>query len=132
MKDTAPTLVDFLEHKLVLFAYLFGSRALNRAGNMSVWDIAVYLQDEKLEANPVWQKIKIEDEISCILKTDKVQVTILNNLDAPLFLYNIINDGVLLAEENSEIRITFEYKVLRRFHDWRYYLDRHMSGDKCR
>lgn len=120
------------KNKLVLFAYLFGSRALNRAGNMSDWDIAVYIHDEKLETNPVWQKIKLEDEISCILKTDKVQVTILNNLDAPLFLYNIINDGVLLAEENSEIRIAFEYKVLRRFHDWRYYLDRHMSGDKCR
>ena len=120
------------KNKLVLFAYLFGSRALNRASNMSDWDIAVYIHDEKLETNPVWQKIKLEDEISCILKTDKVQVTILNNLDAPLFLYNIINDGVLLAEENSEIRIAFEYKALRRFHDWRYYLDRHMSGDKCR
>ena len=36
------------KNKLVLFAYLFGSRALNKAGNMSDWDIAVYIEDDKL------------------------------------------------------------------------------------
>lgn len=115
---------------LVLFAYLFGSRALNRAGIMSDWDIAVYINENKLEANPVWQKIKIEDEIALVLKTDRIQVFILNNLDAPLFSFNIINDGILLMDKDREQRETFECKVLRRFQDWRHYLDRHMSADK--
>jgi len=120
------------QNSLVLFAYLFGSRATNKAGNVSDWDIAVYIEENRLEANPVWQKIKIEDDISFVLNTDRVQVTILNNLDVPLLSFNIINEGVVLKDSYRELREIFEWQVLRRFHDWRYNLDRHMNADKCR
>ena len=120
------------QNSLVLFAYLFGSRATNKAGNVSDWDIAVYIEENRLESNPVWQKIKIEDDISFVLNTDRVQVTILNNLDAPLLSFNIINEGVVLKDSYRELREIFEWQVLRRFHDWRYNLDRHMNADKCR
>ena len=114
---------------LVLFAYLFGSRATNKAGNVSDWDIAVYIEENKLEANPVWQKIKIEDDISLVLNTDRVQAIILNNLEAPLLSFNIINEGVVLKDSYRELREIFEWQTLRRFHDWRYNLDRHMNAD---
>jgi|SRR3989304_5256843 len=120
------------QNSLVLFAYLFGSRATNKAGNVSDWDIAVYIEENRLESNPVWQKIKIEDDISFVLNTDRVQVTILNNLDVPLLSFNIINEGVVLKDSYRELREIFEWQVLRRFHDWRYNLDRHMNADKCR
>jgi len=122
----------FSRTPLVLFAYLFGSRATNKAGNVSDWDIAVYIEENRLESNPVWQKIKIEDDISFVLNTDRVQVTILNNLDVPLLSFNIINEGVVLKDSYRELREIFEWQVLRRFHDWRYNLDRHMNADKCR
>ena len=122
----------FSRTPLVLFSYLFGSRATNKAGNVSDWDIAVYIEENRLESNPVWQKIKIEDDISFVLNTDRVQVTILNNLDAPLLSFNIINEGVVLKDSYRELREIFEWQVLRRFHDWRYNLDRHMNADKCR
>jgi len=99
---------------------------------MSDWDIAVYIYKDKLEVNPVWQKIRLEDELSLALKTDGMHVTILNDLDAPLFSFNIIREGVLLADKCPESRMEFEYRVLRRFHDWRYFLDRHMSVDKVK
>ncbi|MBF8277346.1 MAG: nucleotidyltransferase [Candidatus Brocadiaceae bacterium] len=111
----------------VSFAYLFGSRAQGKAGSRSDWDIAVYITDAELERNPVWQKIKIEDEISLALKTDNIQVVILNGLDAPLFAFNIISKGIVLADKNQESRVTFECNTLRRFHDWQYYLDRHLG-----
>jgi len=115
------------QNQWILFAYLFGSRAQDKAGCLSDWDIAVYITDAELERNPVWQKIKIEDEISLALKTDNIQVVILNGLDAPLFAFSIINKGILLTDKNRELRITFECNTLRRFHDWQYYLDRHLG-----
>ncbi|MBI5309344.1 MAG: nucleotidyltransferase domain-containing protein [Planctomycetes bacterium] len=115
------------QNQWVSFAYLFGSRAAGKAGSRSDWDIAVYITDAELERNPVWQKIKIEDEISLALKTDNIQVVILNGLDAPLFAFTIINKGIVLADKNQELRVTFECNTLRRFHDWQYYLDRHLG-----
>ncbi len=115
------------QNQLVDFSYLFGSRAQGKAGSRSDWDIAVYIADAALERNPVWQKIKIEDEISLVLKTDNIQVVILNGLDAPLFAFNIINKGILLTDKNRELRVIFECNTLRRFHDWQYYLDRHLD-----
>ncbi len=115
------------QNQWVSFAYLFGSRAQDKAGSRSDWDIAVYITDAELERNPVWQKIKIEDEISLALKTDNIQVVILNGLDAPLFAFTIINKGILLTDKNRELREIFECNTLRRFHDWQYYLDRHLG-----
>ncbi len=115
------------QNQWVSFAYLFGSRAQGKAGSRSDWDIAVYITDAELERNPVWQKIKLEDEISLALKTDNIQVVILNGLDAPLFAFNIISKGIVLADKNQESRVTFECNTLRRFHDWQYYLDRHLG-----
>ncbi|MEK7289635.1 MAG: nucleotidyltransferase domain-containing protein [Planctomycetota bacterium] len=115
------------QNQWVSFAYLFGSRAQGKAGSRSDWDIAVYITDAELERNPVWQKIKLEDEISLALKTDNIQVVILNGLDAPLFAFNIISKGIVLADKNQESRVTFECNTLRRFHDWQYYLNRHLG-----
>lgn len=115
------------QNQWVSFAYLFGSRAQEKAGNMSDWDIAVYVADARLERNPVWQKIKIEDELSLALKTDKIQVVILNAIDAPLFSFTIISKSILLTDKNRELREIFECNTLRRFHDWQYYLDRHLE-----
>ena len=115
------------QNQWVSFAYLFGSRAQGKAGSRSDWDIAVYITDAVLERNPVWQKIKIEDEISLALKIDNIQVVILNSLDAPLFAFTIISKGIVLAEKDQESRVTFECNTLRRFHDWQYYLNRHLG-----
>lgn len=115
------------QNQLVAFSYFFGSRAQGKAGSRSDWDIAVYIADAALERNPVWQKIKIEDEISLALKTDNIQVVILNAIDAPLFSFTIISKGILLTDKNRELRETFECNTLRRFHDWQYYLDRHLG-----
>ena len=130
--DSLQNIKDALyRNPLVSFSYLFGSRASNKSGNMSDWDIAVYLNDDKMENNPVWQKIGLENELSSALKTDKIQVAVLNNLDAPLLAFNIVKDGILLTDKDTELRIGYECATLRRFHDWRYYLDRHMIADGC-
>ncbi|MFN3479476.1 MAG: hypothetical protein ACK415_03730 [Thermodesulfovibrionales bacterium] len=56
---------------------------------------------------------------------ERVQVTVLNTIDDPVFAFEIISSGVLLKERHPEARILFEAIVLRRYYDWSYYLKRH-------
>lgn len=56
----------------------------------------------------------------------RFQVVILNRLDAPLLEYEVISKGKVLCEADPEARFLYEAAALRRFYDWRYWLDRHM------
>lgn len=111
----------------IVFAYLFGSKVKNKEAHRSDWDIAVYIKDELLEKNPVWQKFNIEDKLSAALKTDAIDVVILNRLDNPLLGFEIINKGLLLLSKDEESRLTFEGEVLGRYQDWEYFMKRHME-----
>lgn len=111
----------------IAFAYLFGSKVKNKESYRSDWDIAVYIKDELLEKNPVWQKFNIEDKLSAVLKTDAIDVVILNRLDNPLLGFEIISKGLLLLSKDEESRLTFEGEVLGRYQDWEYFMKRHME-----
>lgn len=98
-----------LGHFAVAFAYLFGSRVGATAGPRSDWDVAVYLS-RLPEEDPIWERFRIED--------------------APLLEYEIISKGQVLCERDVEARLLYESGALRRFHDWRYWLDRHMAASR--
>lgn len=109
------------KNKFVLFAYLFGSRAKGLAGIRSDWDIAVYFDTEALKD---WSRFWLEAEIEKEIK-ETVQVAVLNAIEDPVFAFEIISSGILLLERDPEVRTLFEAGVLRRYHDWGYYLKRH-------
>lgn len=111
---------------LVEFAYLFGSRAKGVVGERSDWDIAVYFKKDQKKL-PNWTVFYLEAEISKEIG-EEVQITALNNLDSPVFLFQVIKDGLLLIDNNTEKRILFEAQVLKRYHDWEYFLRRHMAS----
>lgn len=111
----------------ISFAYLFGSKVKNKESYRSDWDIAVYIKDEFLEKNPVWQKFDIENRLSIVLKTDAVDVVILNSMDNPLFGFEIITKGVLILNRDDELRVYFEGEALGRYQDWQYFMKRHME-----
>ena len=114
---------------LILFAYLFGSRAKGIAGERSDWDIAVYTADKAGQPVTAAFPFYIEAEIAALLATNDVQVTILNSLESPLLGFEIINNGVLLIDKEEEKRIEFEARVLGQYHDWQYFLKRHMEAE---
>lgn len=113
----------------IVFAYLFGSRAARTASERSDWDIAVYIDEELLEENPVWQKFRIEDRIAVALGTDAVEVVVLNRMDNPLLAFEIISKGVVLVDNNEDERFAYECKALGQYHDWQYFMDRHMKSE---
>lgn len=112
---------------MVDFAYLFGSRAKNTAGERSDWDIAVHFNKDPQKL-PRWTAFYLEAQISREIGGE-VQITVLNNLDSPVFLFQIISDGLLLADNDTGKRIIFEANVLKRYHDWNYILKRQMKNN---
>ncbi|OGW59208.1 MAG: hypothetical protein A2V83_05560, partial [Nitrospirae bacterium RBG_16_64_22] len=98
----------------VSLAYLFGSRAKGETSNRADWDIAVYLAEDRLAENPIWDKFKIEDRLSAVLATDAVEVVVLNRLEDPLLGFEIIANSLLLVEKDENLRIAFEGNALAR------------------
>lgn len=106
----------------VIFAYLFGSRAAGYAGIRSDWDIAIYFDKP---APRDWTRFYLEAEIEKELR-ERVQITILNGIEDPVFAFEIISKGIILIDRKPSARILFEAFTLRQHHDWNYYLQRHV------
>jgi len=112
----------FGKQKEVKLAYLFGSAAKGTEGKLSDIDIGVYL-DEKLSKSKRFDiRLKLISEISSVLKTDKIDVVVMN--DSPTHLnYNIIKYGKIL--KSSQMRAKTEFNILKRYLDMSYYIKRH-------
>jgi hypothetical protein len=67
--------------------------------------------------------LNLISELTGILKTNNVDLVVMNN--APLLLnYNIIRNGRILKSDESK-RLEFENKILSRYLDEQYYIKRH-------
>lgn len=117
----------FIEkQECVRVAYLFGSHVKGRVSPLSDVDIAVLL-DERLDHQERSDiKLILINGISSILKTDKLDIVVMNR--APLLLnYNIIRKGSILNSKNEAERVRFETYILSRYLDRRYYDERHVN-----
>ena len=105
----------------ILFAYLYGSYALNIIHSKSDIDVAVYL--EPLDIKGYIQK---EKDLTAILITelhnDSVDLKILNTLPF-LLKYKVIKEGIPIFIKDESERIDFETMVTNRFFELKPYLD---------
>lgn len=93
---------QFEEIKLV---YLFGSQATKRVTLLSDYDFALYL-DPKIKINRKKEIIlTLIAEISTILQTDELDLTLLNDSIFPLLKFNILKEGILIYQK-------YPYKIL--------------------
>jgi predicted nucleotidyltransferase len=117
----------FIDKKEVKFVYLFGSHAGNKATRLSDIDIALYL-DEKLNSNERFEfRLKLISEVSTVIKTDKIDLIILN--DSPLLLsFNVVHDGIIICANDEKKRIQFETKIMSFYFDQQYYFKRHAQA----
>lgn len=115
---------DFLSGvKGVKLAYLFGSTARGESNCLSDIDIAVLFDDALLQKEAFDPQVELISELTCLLKTDNVDLVVLN--DSPLLLtYNIIREGIILKSDEP-LRVKFETKVMSRYLDERYHIERH-------
>lgn len=117
LNDLGSIFNDYPEIKLV---YFFGSKAAGKAGPMSDYDFAVFL-DEKEKKKNFDIKFALIDKISRFFKTDKVDIVILNMTESPELKYNIIKEGLLIYEKEP-FRLIVEPKILNEYFDFRYLL----------
>lgn len=113
----------FTAYPEVVLAYLFGSRASGKSGPLSDYDFAVYLE-EKDKKRMFDIKLALMDKIGRILKTDKVDIVVLNLTESPELKYNIIARGRLIYEKEP-YRVIVEPKILNEYFDFRALLLRY-------
>lgn len=119
-------LIEYLQsQKYVKLAYLFGSSAKGAREKLSDVDIGILLDDKLTKKEMFDVELKLMSEIGAILKTDKVDLVIMN--DAPTTInYEIIKANRPIYMRDKTKKIDFECKVMsdyldRRYYDRRYY-----------
>ncbi len=106
-------------------AYLFGSQATGKATKLSDYDFAVLLNKKVKENQYSQYQLKIISELLRVVKTDHLDLVVLNDSKTSLFLkYNIIKEGKVIYEKNKTAeneRKNLEFNVLRNWLDEQYF-----------
>ncbi len=121
------------EKKLIMFlqkqhyiksAYLFGSAAKEKTGKLSDVDIGVLL-DEGLSKDGMFEiRLRLIRDLKPILKTDKIDVVVMNKAHVSLN-YEIIKANKHLFVRNKAEKVEFEHQIMLRYLDRCYYDKRH-------
>ena len=110
----------FKKHKHIVSAYLFGSRARGAFSPVSDYDFAVQADDKLPKGRYTDLKLSLVGDLCEALKTDSVDVVIIN--EAPLLLkHRIIRDRKILFCRSQLKRIRFEASILINYLDEKEY-----------
>lgn len=114
----------FHTYEEIKLVYFFGSTAQNKSAHLSDYDFAVYLEENiepKKEKDIVLNLIA---ELSKKLKTDKIDLVLLNKADNFLLRFNIIKEGALIYQK-EQYRLLVEPRILNEYFDFKLFMDRH-------
>lgn len=106
----------FHKYPDIKLVYLFGSRTSGKQGPLSDFDFALFIDSRDIKAM-YDLKFRLMDEISLLLKTDKVDITILNLTESPELKYFIITSGTLLIEREP-FKVLLEPRILNEYFDF--------------
>lgn len=107
---------SFRKIPAIKLVYFFGSRAEGKAGPLSDYDFAFYL-DEKKAQKRFDLKLELFSILGKKLKTDNLDIVILNDTEGPELKYNIIKNGKLIYEKAPH-KIIVEPKILNEYFDF--------------
>lgn len=110
-----PDVREYLnKHPKVVFAYLFGGLARGRVSPLSDVDIAIYLTDE---VDTTREKLEIVGKLNDLLKTDEVDLVMVNTAPLPLAA-RIIRHKTILVDKMPFVRHKFESLIIRKYFDF--------------
>jgi len=117
IEELLPEAYEYLRaDKAILFAYLFGSLARKKARSLSDVDIAVYCREESPFPE---KKLEILGNLASILKTDEIDLVMLNR--APLALrMKILENKKVIVDRVPLIRHRYESLTMRQYFDFSY------------
>lgn len=104
----------------VLFAYLFGSRALGHDRPNSDIDIAIYLEPETPHDRFLPLSLELVEEMYKASGLGSIEITVLN--DAPLGLVGrAIRERITIYSREEPARVEFESTKFREFMDFEFH-----------
>jgi predicted nucleotidyltransferase len=113
--ELIPGALEYLEyHPKVLFSYIFGSLAKGRPLPLSDVDIAVYLAETFDFTN---YKLELLGKLIGILRTDEIDLVILNTAGLPLIM-NILRNKKIIVDKDPFARHIFESLMMRKYFDF--------------
>ena len=107
----------FKAYPEIVLVYFFGSKAKGKAGPLSDYDLAFYINERDPKKISELQ-LELIDRLSRLLNTDKIDVVMLNLVESPELKYNIIKEGKLIYEK-KDFRVLVEPKILNEYFDFR-------------
>ena len=117
VRNLFPGLTSYFSHRPdIQFAYIFCSYGLGKEKPLCDIDIAVYLTDEIPRQDFFNIRLDPISDISGILKTDEIDLVILNNAEM-LLMYQTVYSGTIIFERDKSKRIDFETRVRDRYFD---------------
>ncbi len=105
----------------ILFAYLYGSYAVNVVHPDSDIDIAVYLEPSGIK-NYVKKQEELATTLITELHNDNIDLRILNTLPF-LLKYKVLKEGMPILIKDESARVEFETVTMNRFFELRPYLE---------
>jgi len=110
----------FINHKEILFAYIFGSQITKKANKLSDIDIAIFVDKTKINDKMYryGYQAEILTEIMNLLSTSKVDLVILNNVKSFL-RHRVIYFGELIHSINEKERINFQVDTINKYMDYK-------------
>jgi hypothetical protein len=113
--------VELESDSAIAAVYLFGSHARGTATPLSDIDIAVLFRSVIDESRYFALRLEYLSQAMERLRTEKVDVVILNN--APLHLaYEVVSRAILLLDRDPLCRAAFEADRIGRFLDFKPFL----------
>jgi len=123
MKGLSRLALIFKSYDEIKLVYLFGSKARQEYGTLSDYDFAIYF-DTKDKKRMYDIKLELFDRISRFLKTDKIDIVILNLSESPELKYLVIHEGRLIFERKP-FKIIVEPNILNEYFDFQSLLLRY-------
>lgn len=113
----------------VLIAFLFGSQAKDTAGKISDWDIAVYFKPQG-QGQVEWEEVdkdysqeyKIWDDLVDILKTDNVDLVVLNRAPSNIAA-SVVSEGIPIVIKDRKVFLDFVLLTMRQAEDYTNFVD---------
>ena len=113
---------SFIKNEAI-FAYLFGSKATGKDTKSSDYDIAIMLKEGLTTNKRFKTRLKLISEISKILKTQNIDIVILNDIQDVIFKFAIVKEGKTIYEKNHIKRVMFEFNVMTNYYDFSPFID---------
>ena len=111
----------FSQHDEIKLIYLFGSQAKNRTSPLSDYDFAVYFDPNINSISLKEITLTLISEISSIIKSEEIDLVILNQLIYPLLKFNILKEGKLIYQQSS-YRLLVEPAIYNEYFDFKTFI----------